>query len=349
MGYATVYSDWRVDVSLPGRDASQLYLNKSFGTEFGLTDNKTTDHLSFYSTCDELDAFSNPLVGKTTSVVLSGAQVFGNVDRRVDYLFQGIAGDRLSSSSTSHSSSCSFSCSSSNSFSSSNSVSSSSYSSNSSSSFSSLSSSSGITPTGAAWAVKGGFGSIMFYDDDWNLLESRNVPVGTGLQAKPNYYYTINGLWLRKYSYSGVLLESWNFNTSLIGINDFWVEERCGLLFLCANQSLSCVDLATGTELNFKDGLSYTCEGLFYSGGYLWSTGGGETVKWLSFTPVLVDVKSEQTWDCYNYRGYWYMNYWDGWSSGIRKYAGGAGGVPGTVVKSYNIYITTSSKFTRIE
>ena len=106
-------SKWYADFLLPGSNASVVTPVGEFSSDFPLLNEEDASKLSFYTSCDSNDAFTNPQVGKEKNVILGGAVVLGNSSRRYMDLFAGVAGKELSSSSSSSwSSSSSTSCSS---------------------------------------------------------------------------------------------------------------------------------------------------------------------------------------------------------------------------------------------
>ena len=100
-------SNWYADFLLPGRNATTVNSVQDYSSVFPLTDENIIDRLSFYSSCDDEDSFSNPEIGKNKNIILGGSVLLTTTIRSKNDIFVGVKGQEESSSSSSCSSSSS--------------------------------------------------------------------------------------------------------------------------------------------------------------------------------------------------------------------------------------------------
>jgi len=264
------------------------------------------------------------------------------------------------SSSSSSSSSSSMSNPSSSSSSSSQNISSSSSSESLGNVSSSSSSSSSSSFTGGMWVTRSlgsaGVADFNFYNDSFSLAESESLPANTnsyGADFRYHYYYMADALNIYRYSYDGILLNTYSNNSGLAFIEDIAVDESNNVAYLVNGTSLKKISLVTGNVVASQT-TSMSGNGLYFDGTYLYEFGDDFRVA-QKFDSDLISlalkIGDRAFFDGYLLDGYWYISRYRGTSGiyNIHKYSIDADGLPDVDQGIVGIISNSTGRFGRTE
>jgi len=225
---------------------------------------------------------------------------------------------------------------------------------------SSSSSESSSSFTGGMWVTRSsgsaGVADFNFYNDSFSLAESKSLPANTnsyGADFRYHYYYMADALNIYRYSYDGILLNTYSNNSGLAFIEDIAVDESNNVAYLVNGTSLKKISLVTGNVVASQT-TSMSGNGLYFDGTYLYEFGDDFRVA-QKFDSDLISlalkIGDRAFFDGYLLDGYWYISRYSGTSGiyNIHKYSIDADGLPDIDQGIVGIISNSTGRFGRTE